>query len=87
MPNLREDQVELLFRLETKFQGNDEGVVDLGKDQAFGKGMGNFISGNNMCLPNCLQGVDTACVTFPNLHDLEQHPQLNFAQRWILKCN
>lgn len=71
--NVREHQVQLLLRLEAELKRYDERAVDLGKDQTFCKGMCDFISRNDMCLPDSLQRVDTPCVAFPNLHNLSHY--------------
>ena len=52
--NLRKNQVKFLFWLETKFQGNDERIVNLSKHQALSKSMCDLIAVDNVCLPTRL---------------------------------
>ena len=57
--DVRENQVELLLRLEAELEWHDERVVHACQNQSFGKGMCNFSTLNNMLLADSLQGIDT----------------------------
>ena len=58
-------EVEFLRRLEGKFQGDDEGVVDLSEHGTLGQGMRHLRTRDDMGLSDGLEGVDSAGVTLP----------------------
>lgn len=66
--DVRKYEIKLLFRLKAEFQRDDERVIDTGEDETFGKSMSYLVSGHDMGLSDCLEGVDPAGVSFPHLH-------------------
>jgi hypothetical protein len=67
---LRQHQIQLLFRLETEFQGNDERVVHLSQDESFCQGVRDFIAADNVALSDGLESIDARRITLSDLHDL-----------------
>jgi hypothetical protein len=68
--DLRQDQVELLFRLEAELEWHDEWIVHTCKDEALGQRMGDFVPIHNVYLSDGLERVDTRCIALPDLEDL-----------------
>jgi len=69
--NSRKDQIQLLFRLEAKFQWHDERVVHPRKNKSFRKGMRNLSSFDDMLFPDRLQSIYPAGIEFPYLQNLK----------------
>lgn len=59
------DEIELLRRLEGELQRDDEGIVDLGQYGSLCKGMCDLRSGDDVCLADGLQSIDSMSVTLP----------------------
>lgn len=66
----REDEIQLLFRLEAKLEWHNERTCHPGEYETFCKGMRNLSTIHNMCLPYGFQSVDALCVPFADLHNL-----------------
>ena len=67
----RKDQIQLLFRLEAKFQWHDERVVHPRENKSLRKGMRNLSSFDNVLFPDRLQSVYPAGIEFAYLQDLK----------------
>lgn len=67
----RKNQIQLLFRLEAKFQWHDERVVHPRENESFRKGMRNLSSFDNVLFPDRLQSVYPAGIELPYLQDLK----------------
>lgn len=63
--NKRENEIQLLWRLEREFEGYNERIVDLRKNRTLGERVRNFGPINNVGFSNRFQGIYTACITFP----------------------
>lgn len=57
-----EDEEEFGGGLEGELQGDDEGVVDLGEDEAFGHGVGDFGAVDDVFLVDGFYDVDAVGV-------------------------
>lgn len=60
-----ENEVKLFRRLEGKLERNDEGIVDLSKNRAFGQSVCDFGSRDNMGLADGFESIDSMRVSFP----------------------
>jgi hypothetical protein len=61
----RQNEVELLWRLEGELERYNERVVDLRQNRSFGKCVGHFGPRNNVSFPNRLERIDTMRITLP----------------------
>jgi hypothetical protein len=68
--DLRQNEVEFLFRLETKLERHDERVIHPSQDETLCERMRDFSSLNNMLFADGLQGIYTRRITLAYLHNL-----------------
>ena len=66
----RENEIQLLFRLEAKLEWDDERTCHPGEYETFRKGMGNLSTIHNMCFAYGFQSVNALCVALADLHNL-----------------
>lgn len=67
------NEVKLIRILERKLEGNNEWVIDEGKNSALSQNVCNFTRTlSDMSFTYCLQSIDTLSVLFPDLHDLAE---------------
>ena len=71
--------------MEGEFQRDDERVVDLRQDGAFGERVGDFAAGDDVLLPDRLEGINPIRVLLHHLHDFAETALANdFEQVEIL---
>lgn len=63
----RKDQIQFLFRLEAKLEGDDERIVHPCKNKSLGEGMGNLSSFNNVLFPDRFQRIYPPGIKFSHL--------------------
>jgi len=66
----REDQIQLLLRLEAKLQGYNKRIVHSRENESLRKGMRDLSSINDMLFPDRLQSIYPPGIEFPYLQDL-----------------
>ena len=66
----REHEIQLLLRLEAKFEWYNERTCHPGEHETFRKGMRNLSTIHDMCLAYSFQSVDALRVPLADLHNL-----------------
>jgi hypothetical protein len=66
----RKYEVKLRFRLERKFERDDERFVHFCENEMFREGVRDFVSRGNACFTESFEGVNPMVVFLADLHDL-----------------
>lgn len=72
MLDSRKDQIQLLFGLKAKLEGDNEGIADASKDETLSKRVCYLFPIDDMGFSDSFQSIYPHSITLPDLHDLER---------------